>query len=480
MGARTFVYRSRIQAPASAAFEWHARRGAFQRLSPPWERVELISDIGGIAPGGRKEIGMRLGPLNLKWVAQHGDWIPGYEFTDTQLEGPFTRWEHCHRFDPDGEERCFLEDRIRYQLPFGTLGQFVGGRFALRRLNSLFAYRHRITQGDLALHQRYSFSVPQKILLSRASGLVGSALLPFLHAGGHSVTPLVRGNSVLHEKTVRWDPLEGEIRAQDLEGYDAVVHLAGENIASRRWSKAQKERILQSRVQGTRLLCGALSRLRRPPRVLISASAVGFYGSRGDMPLEDDAPAGDGFLPDVSQAWEEATHPAEGMGIRIVHLRIGVVLTAAGGALARMLLPFRLGAGGLLGSGKQFISWIALDDLIGAILHCLATQEVRGAVNAVAPEPVTNREFTRVFGRVIRRPAHLPVPAPALRLALGEIAGALLLASLRVIPARLLSTGYKFLYPGVESALSHTLGKSETSLGQFNQCAEERAMKRQV
>jgi len=217
------------------------------------------------------------------------------------------------------------------------------------------------------------------------------------------------------------------------------------------------------------LLCDALSRLDRPPRVLISASAIGFYGNRGDVLLDEDMPAGSGFLADVSQAWEEATGPAARAGIRVVRLRIGVVLSPAGGALARMLLPFRLGVGGVLGSGKQFMSWIALDDLLGAILHCVATEEVRDAVNAVAPNPVTNREFTRSLSSVLRRPAFLPAPAAALRLALGEMADELLLASLRVIPARLASTGYKFLYPNVESALSHTLGKAKAPLDDLNQ-----------
>ena len=468
MQERLFVYRSRIEAPASTVFQWHARSGAFERLSPPWEKVQLIAESGGIAPGGRKEVGMRLGPLKLKWVAQHGESIPGREFTDTQLEGPFARWEHLHRFEP-GTPGCTLEDRVQYALPFGVLGDLVARRAVQHRLSSLFAYRHRITQGDLALHQRYSLSVPQKVLVSGASGLVGSALSHFLRAGGHEVTPLIRGSVPASGNAVRWHPLAEETRAQDLEGFGAVVHLAGENIASRRWNSAQKERILRSRVQGTRLLCEALSRLDRPPRVLISASAIGFYGNRGDMLLDEDKPAGSGFLADVSQAWEEATGPAERSGIRVVRLRIGVVLTPAGGALARMLLPFRLGGGGVLGSGKQFMSWIALDDLLGAILHCLATEEVRGAVNAVAPNPVTNREFTRNLSSVLRRPAFLPAPAAALRLALGEMADELLLASLRVIPGRLVSTGYKFLYPDIQSALIHMLGRSKTSLGELNQ-----------
>ena len=297
-----------------------------------------------------------------------------------------------------------------------------------------------------------------KILVSGSAGLVGSALVPSLAGDGFEVVRLVRARTAAAPGTIAWDPEGGWIDPGALEGFDGVVHLAGDNIASGRWSRAKKERIRRSRVEGTRLLSEALSRLSRPPRVLVCASAIGYYGSRGDEVLREESPPGNDFLAGVCREWEGAAEPAARRGIRAVHLRFGVILSATGGALARMLPPFRLGAGGIAGSGRQVLSWITLDDAVGAIRHALSTEALRGAVNAVAPGPVTNREFTRILGSVLRRPTLLPVPAFALRLAFGEMADALLLSSARVEPARLLAAGYRFRHPDLETALRHLLG----------------------
>jgi hypothetical protein len=258
---------------------------------------------------------------------------------------------------------------------------------------------------------------------------------------------------------IRWDPIGGSIETAGLEGIDAVVHLAGENIAAGRWTAATKARIKESRVRGTRLLCEALARLHRPPPVVVCASAIGYYGDRGATSVDEDSAAGTGFLADVCRAWEAATAPAGDAGIRVVHLRCGVVLTAAGGALAKLLLPFQLGVGGRVGSGAQYMSWIGIDDVLGAILHTLRTTTLRGAVNAVAPQPVTNLEFTKTLGRVLSRPTLFPVPAAAARLAFGEMADEMLLASTRAVPTRLTATHYTFRHGELEAALRHTLGK---------------------
>jgi uncharacterized protein (TIGR01777 family) len=258
---------------------------------------------------------------------------------------------------------------------------------------------------------------------------------------------------------VQWDPSSGVSDPAALEGLDAVVHLAGENIAER-WTPNKKDRILRSRVDGTQTLCSALAKLSRPPKVLVSASAIGYYGDRGAEPLGEDSPAGVGFLADVCQAWEAAALTAEQKGMRVVLLRLGVVLSPTDGALAKMLLPFQLGVGGVLGSGKQYMSWIALDDTIDALHQTLITESLRGAVNVTAPSPVTNREFTATLGRVLRRPTVLPVPAFALRLALGAMADALLLSGARVEPRRLLASGFQFRHPELEGALRHVLGKA--------------------
>jgi len=294
------------------------------------------------------------------------------------------------------------------------------------------------------------------ILVTGASGMIGTALTSSLTASGHEVTRLVRAQPKPGEKAIRWNPMAGIIEASALEGMDAVVHLAGENIAER-WTAAKKVKIRDSRVKGTQLLCETLARLTSPPKVLVSASAVGYYGDRGEETLTEDSPPGRGFLPEVCRAWEAATEPARQHGIRVVQLRLGVVLSAAGGALAKMLPPFRLGLGGVLGSGRQYMSWIALDDAVGAMQHAIATDSLQGPTNAVAPRAVTNQEFTKTLGKVLGRPTAIPLPAFAARLMFGEMADELLLASARVQPTKLLASGYQFRYPELEAALRHVL-----------------------
>ena len=302
-----------------------------------------------------------------------------------------------------------------------------------------------------------------RIVVSGSSGLVGSALLPELGAAGHQVARLVREGTARRPASGReeivWDPLGERIDAGRLEGVDAVVHLAGENISAGRWTVARKEKIRKSRVNGTQLLSETLTKLKRPPRVLVSASAIGFYGDRGDEVLRETSPRGHGFLPAVCVGWESATERAEKHGLRVVHLRFGIILSARGGALGKMLIPFRLGLGGPVGSGRQYWSWVAIDDAVGTIQHALAKEDLRGPVNVVAPAPSTNLEFTRALARALSRPAFLPLPVFAARLALGEMADALLLASVRVVPEALKGSGYRFRYPELEPALRHLLGR---------------------
>lgn len=295
----------------------------------------------------------------------------------------------------------------------------------------------------------------RRVAVTGASGLIGSALTSLLRAAGHSVIPLVRRAPAHGE--IGWDPEAGRIDAAALEGVDAVVHLAGESIADGRWTSARKRRILESRTRGTGVLAGTLAGLERPPAVLVSASAIGFYGDRGAERLDERSGPGHGFLPTVVQAWEAATGAAEAAGIRVVHSRFGIVLSADGGALARMLPPFRAGLGGRLGSGDQYMSPVSLDDVAEALHHSITTSSLRGAVNVTCPEPVTNREFTRTLGAVLHRPAPFVVPQIALRLAMGEMVDELLFASVRVEPAALLTSGYRFRHPTLELALRHVL-----------------------
>lgn len=294
-----------------------------------------------------------------------------------------------------------------------------------------------------------------RIAITGASGLVGSALVDLCRASSHEVSPAARAPA--GRAALAWDPQAGLVEPGQWESYDAVVHLAGENIAARRWDARQKARIRTSRVEGTRRLCEGLARLHKPPRVLACASAMGFYGSRGDEWLDESTPAGSGFLAEVCRQWEAAAEPARQAGIRVLHLRFGMVLSPRGGALASMLLPFRLGLGGPIGSGRQWMSWISLEDAVGAIVHLLNTPDVRGPVNLVSPQPVTNRDFARTLARVLRRPAWFFLPAPVARLALGEMADQLLLASTRCVPRVLVETGYRFVHAELEAALLQLL-----------------------
>jgi uncharacterized protein (TIGR01777 family) len=302
-----------------------------------------------------------------------------------------------------------------------------------------------------------------KVIVTGSTGLVGRALVRSLLADGHEVTRLVRGGAqgfrAPGTAAVHWDPERGEIDAKELEGHDAAVHLAGEPIAEGRWDEAKKRRILESRVKGTRLLAEALAGLDERPKVLVSASAVGFYGDRGDEVLREESASGSDFLSEVCREWEKGTLAASQAGVRVVHVRIGFVLSAEGGGLPRMLTPFKLGVGGKVGSGRQYISWITLEDLVRVIRRAIEDETLRGPVNAVAPGAVTNAEFTRALGRVLGRPTVLPVPAFALRLAFGEVADAVMLSSTRAEPARLGGAGFVFKHPEIEGALRSVLGR---------------------
>jgi uncharacterized protein (TIGR01777 family) len=301
-----------------------------------------------------------------------------------------------------------------------------------------------------------------KIVVSGSSGLIGSALVPRLVGAGHEVVPLVRRRVTPGEGALSWDPEAGKLDRSALEAAapDAVVHLAGENVFGR-WTPGKKERIRQSRVRGTQLISDAIAGLTRPSAVLLAASAIGYYGDRGEEVLRESSTAGDDFLAHVARDWEAATAPAAGAGVRVHNLRFGVVLTPKTGALAKMLPAFRVGLGGPVGSGNQYFSWIALDDAINAILHVLGTPSLAGPVNITAPTPVTNREFAKTLGKVLGRPAVVTVPAFALRMAFGTEGAAMLQSGQRVLPVRLLESGFRFCDDTLEPALRHLLAAPE-------------------
>jgi len=294
------------------------------------------------------------------------------------------------------------------------------------------------------------------ILVTGAAGLIGTALTSLLTQNKNRVIRLVR-KTQLAPGEIAWDPYAQTLDIEALEGLDAVIHLAGENIADGRWTAGKKLRIRESRIQGTRFLAQSLASLFDPPKVLISVSAIGYYGDRGEELLDEESDPGKGFLADVCREWEAATAPAVMRGIRVVHPRLGIVLSTAGGALARMLPPFRLGIGGRIGSGRQYMSWITIEDLVSILDYAIHNGSLHGPVNAVSPNPLTNQDFSILLGRVLSKPSFLALPAFAARIAFGEMADALLLASARVLPTRLIESGYKFQFPEAENALRHVL-----------------------
>lgn len=297
------------------------------------------------------------------------------------------------------------------------------------------------------------------ILITGASGLIGSALIPFFTAEGRFVRTLVRRAPFKEKGEDFWDPEKKSLNPSVFDGVDAVIHLAGENIVEGRWTGEKKRRIIESRTKGTSLIAETMSQLSSPPPVLICASAIGYYGNRGDKILVEDDPPGGDFISNVCSEWEKSARAAVNAGIRVVFMRTGMVLSPAGGALLKLLFPFRAGFGGKIGSGAQYMSWIGIDDVVGAFFHVLAENGISGPVNVVSPNPVTNSEFTMTLGKVLSRPAVFSVPAAAVNLAFGEMGRELLLSSTRVTPQKLLETGYRFRNPDLSGALSHLLGK---------------------
>jgi uncharacterized protein (TIGR01777 family) len=460
MNCTELTFRSSLPVPSAAALAWHDRPGAFERLTPPWMDVRIAAARGTTAPGDWKRLRVGAGPFGFDWTLVHQPLPEGTNaigFLDEQRNGPFRAWRHEHRFVDAGRDNCVLEDRLAYRLPLGKLGNVVAGGRVKAQLADVFDFRHRRFQLDLSHHAAYR-GAPLKIAVTGASGLVGQHLVAFLRAGGHSVYRLVR-HAPAASGEIYWNPQVGEIDAAAMEGMDAVVHLAGESIASGRWTKDRKRRILASRVEGTRLLADTLARLKAPPSVFVSASATGYYGNRGEEFLTEASASGEGFLAAVCREWEAAALPATSAGIRVVWPRFGIVLAGNGGLLDRVTPLFRLGLGGRLGDGKQYLSWIALDDLLYVIHRAIVDRLLSGPINAVAPNPVTNRDFTATLARVLGRPAVLPAPASALRLALGGMADELLLTSQRALPARLTEVGFQFAFPVLEDALRQELGR---------------------
>lgn len=445
------VHSSVVDAFREEVFAWHARPGAIQRLLPPWQPVNVISEAASLADG-RAVLGL---PAGLRWTAQHqpGGYDPPACFLDTLVRDGWRslpvelvgKWRHEHRFDVVDAGRTRVTDRVDTRVPAGLLRQ-------------MFRYRHRQLAEDLASHQwaRIHGQRPATVAVTGSTGLIGTALTAFLSTGGYRVIRLVR-HRPQGDGERRWDPDSPD--AHLLDGVDAVVHLAGASIADR-FTEAHKNAVRGSRIDPTRRLAECAAAASDGPSVFVCASAIGVYGyDRGDVELDESASTGDGFLADVVAGWEAATSPATAAGMRVVTVRTGIVQTPRGGTLRLMRPLFAAGLGGRLGSGRQWLSWIDIDDLIDVYHRALVDPALSGPINAVAPHPVRNADYTDALARVLHRPALLTVPAFGPALLLGEQgARELAMASQRVVPRRLIDAGHRFRRSTIEQCLRHQLG----------------------
>ena len=452
VGVMGLVYSSVIDAPIYEVFDWHTRPGAFTRLTPPWSPMRLIVEADSLE-NGRAELGL---PGGLRWVADHqpDDYDPPRRFVDAigsdglaSLPAKLAvRWRHTHDFEEVDGHRTRVIDRVATPVPGAAL-------------RSMFRYRHQQLADDIAAHREAAAHglAPITVAITGASGLVGSQLAAFLSTGGHRVIRLVRHAATKPDER-QWDPDSPDPGL--LAGIDAVIHLAGASIAGR-FNDGHRAAIRGSRIGPTRRLAELIAESSEAPKVLVSASAVGYYGyDRGDETLTEDSGRGEGFLADVVADWEDATIPAEQAGTRVVKVRTGIVQSPAGGTL-RLLRPlFAAGLGGRLGTGQQWMSWIGIDELVDVYHRALWDTDLSGPVNAVAADPVRNVEYTRVLAQVLHRPAVLPVPSLGPQILLGDQgARELALASQRVLPARLQQADHHFRRSTLEQTLRHLLGR---------------------
>lgn len=438
-------YSSIVDAPVEDVFAWHERPGALQRLVPPWQPLKVLQESPSLEDGQA----VLLLPGRVRWVAQHSGHEPPRRFVDELVSLPL-RWRHTHSFDPLPGGMTRVADDVQTPVP---------GSFLLQT----FRYRHHQLADDLAAHTRSAAHGDRAmtVAVTGTSGLVGSALCAYLSTGGHRVIRLVR-RAPAHASERVWEPDRPD--PASLEDVDAVVHLAGATIAGR-FTDGHKRLVRESRVGPTAALARVMAGMPHGPRILLCASAIGYYGSnRGDEVLTEDSSPGTGYLAELVEEWEAATRPAAAAGVRVVNVRTGIVQSARGASL-RLLRPlFSAALGGPLAPGSQWVSWIGLDDLLDVFGHALSDDELAGPLNAVAPEPVTNKEYAAVLARVLRRPAVLPVPSFAPQLLLGtEGAREMVQASQRVDPARLTGSGHVFRHPGLEACLRHQLGHIETA-----------------
>jgi hypothetical protein len=454
-----------VNADIKSTFDWFEHEGSFRRLMPPWEVAEEVRADDSLEVGSQRVFRFPapgIPFLNMTWVAEHTGYDKPNYFADTMIKGPFWKWNHDHYLTEKNGITTVVDD-VTYSVPFGPLGMLVdrilGGALVTGRISSMFRARELRLQRDMKNHTKFANVKRKKILVVGSSGLIGTQLVAFLDTGNHEVWRMVRREANKDKKEISWEPSKSIINAKELEGFDIVIHLGGVGIGDKRWSTKRKSAIRDSRVDSTKLLSKTLAELNSKPELFMMASAIGYYGNRGDEELDENSTMGDGFLTDICKEWEDSATPAKDAGIRTVHLRTGIVLSAVGGALGKMLFPAKMGAGGPIGGGKQWMSWISMDDQIYSMYHLMMNEKSSGEYNITAPNPVRQKEFAKTLGKVLRRPSFAPLPGFMMKLLFGEMGVKLTLDSQRVIPKNLQNSDYEFTHENLEDALADSLGK---------------------
>jgi hypothetical protein len=467
----TFSSTLKLDVPVEKLFSWHENPGAYERLTPSFDPVAVKQRKGGIDGG---EVHIKLPYVPLIWVAKHHSYKKNVQFMEDQGSGPFVgplpfwngSWHHQHLFQKDGKNSSILKDRIYYDFPMDPFGSLFGGWYTKKRLKQMFSYRRNITENDLYAQSKYK-GKPLDIAITGGSGVIGSELIPYLTTAGHKVENIVRGRPKKGE--LSWN-IQRKI-ISSLEGKDAVVHLAGEPINKPLggvipvpWTEWKRKEILESRVKGTKLIAEHLASLSKKPKVLVCASAIGYYGDSGDKLLSEDSKKGTDYFSHVVNEWETAAKPAIDAGIRVVFLRLAPVMSPQGGALQVLSLPAMLGSSPPVSGGKQWWSWVAVDDAIGSIYHSIITKSLSGPVNIASPNPVRQKDWAAIlakvfWGRLAKLTTLVPVPGFILKTFLGEFGDVLALSSIKANSSKLIDSGYKFRFNDLEECFRHLLGK---------------------